>query len=127
MAISCAADGAAMVRPIFRRWKWEQETFVVMLLNSQHAVIGKPQIIAVGSVSSVEVHPRDVFRAAIRKNASAIILAHCHPSGDVTPSTADIELTWRLKAAADLLGIVLLDHIIVAKEKLRSLSEHGEL
>lgn len=125
--ISCASDVAATTRPVFRRWRWEQEAFVVLLLNAKHEVLGRPEVAAVGTVTSVTVHPRDVFRAAVRRNAAAVIVAHCHPSGDVAPSADDLELTRRLRAAADLLGIPLLDHVIVGRDALRSLAESGQL
>jgi len=125
--ISCASDVAVITRPIFRRWRWEQEAFVVLLLDAKHAVLGRPVVAAVGTVASVAVHPRDVFRAAVRRNAVAVIVAHCHPSGDATPSVDDLELTKRLKSAADILGIPLLDHVIVSRDALRSLADAGQL
>lgn len=125
--VSRASDVAAVSSPVFRRWRWEQEAFVVLLLDSKHGIIGRPEVAAVGTVSSVTVHPRDVFRAAVRRNAVAVIVAHCHPSGDVSPSADDLELTRRLKAAAELLGIPLLDHVIVSRDAFRSLAEAGQL
>ena len=125
--VSCASDVAAVSRPVFRRWRWEQEAFVVLLLNAKHDVIGRPEVSAVGTVTSVTVHPRDVFRAAVRRNAAAVIVAHCHPSGDVAPSADDLLLTRRLREAGELLGIPLLDHVIVGRDALRSLAEAGQL
>jgi len=61
----------------------------------------------------VVVHPRDVFRPAVVRNASAVLVAHNHPSGDCSPSDDDRRLTWRLQEAGDLLGIPVLDHLIV--------------
>jgi len=78
-----------------------------------------------GTLNASLVHPRDVFRAAIRLNAAAVILAHNHPSGVPEPSTDDEELTVRLYKAGDLLGVKVLDHVIVAKNGCVSLREHG--
>ena len=123
--IACAEQVCACARPVFRRWKWEQEAFVVFALDNKHRVIGQPIVTAVGTASSVEVHPRDVFREAIRRNASAVIVSHCHPSGDPAPSMQDKELTSRLNRAAEVLGIPLLDHVIVSQDAQYSMNEHG--
>jgi DNA repair protein RadC len=70
-----------------------------------------------GTLHSSLVHPREVFKAAILSNAAGFILAHNHPSGELTPSKDDIAVTERIKEAGDLLGIDLLDHIIVGDGK----------
>ena len=97
-----------------------QEEFHVVLLNEKHRVI-KTEQITVGLINSSLVHPREVFKPAIRESASAVILVHNHPSGDPTPSQEDITITKELKAAADLLGLRILDHIILAKDKILSM------
>jgi len=114
--VSCAAEAAAVGRPVFRRWKWEQEVFVVLLLDSQYCLIAKPEVIAVGTLCHVEVHPRDVFRRAVRSNAKAVIVMHCHPSGELKPSHDDLAVTGRLREAGKLLGIELLDHVVVTRD-----------
>jgi len=91
-----------------------QETFVVMYLNTKHQCLAV-QTVAMGSLGSVEIHPREVFRGAVIAGAAAVILAHNHPSGDTAPSRDDIELTARLKQCGDLLGVPVLDHIITAQ------------
>lgn len=73
--------------------------------------------ISVGTVHSSLVHPREVFKHAILSNASGIIIAHNHPSGDLTPSKNDIDMTERLRQAADIMGIDLLDHLIVGQDR----------
>jgi DNA repair protein RadC len=78
-------------------------------------------MVAMGSLSEVEVHPREIFRGAILAGAQAVILVHNHPSGDVSPSPEDLALTRRLKAAGELLGIPMLDHLIVAQDRHQSL------
>ncbi len=71
-----------------------------------------------GTLNSVLVHPREVFKSAILSNASSIILAHNHPSGDPEPSRHDIEVTKRLAEAGNLMGIEVLDHIVVAENRI---------
>ncbi len=90
----------------------EQECFWVIAVNCHNQIIGF-EMIAKGTVHSVEVNPRDVFRYAVRTNAAAIIVSHNHPSGDCTPSREDYILTERLKEAGNILGIPLVDHVVV--------------
>ena len=125
--LGCSEDVYAYAAPVFRRWKWEQEAFVVFALDAKHRMIGKPIVAAVGTASSVQVHPRDVFREAIRRNACCVIVSHCHPSGDLEPSLQDRELTGRLNQAAEVLGISLLDHVIVAQDAHYSMERNGRL
>lgn len=101
-----------------------QEHFVVLLLNSKNIVI-KEETIYKGTLNSSVIHPREVFKAAIRASSNAIIVLHNHPSGDVTPSKEDIETTIRLKECGELLGIQVLDHIIIGDQKYASLVEEG--
>ncbi len=90
----------------------EQETMVALLLDTKHHLIRRVNI-AKGSVAGVTCHPRDIFRAAIRHNASSIIIAHNHPSGDPRPSKADKHLTEQIVEAGELLRIKVHDHIII--------------
>lgn len=90
----------------------DREHFVVMLLNGKNRIIGI-NTVSIGSLSSSLAHPREIFKPAILANAAAIILAHNHPSGEVEPSREDMEITKRLRGAAELLGIKLLDHLIL--------------
>ena len=83
--------------------------------------------VARGSLTGVEVHPRDVFRALIRGGAASVVFCHNHPSGDSTPSQQDLELTARLRRVAELCGINLLDHVIVATDGYVSLASRGKL
>jgi len=103
-----------------------KEHFLSLLLTSRHRYVGY-QIVAVGSLSQAIVHPREVFAVAVRENASAIILAHNHPSGDPDPSPEDKALTHRLCRAGELLGIAVLDHLIVAPNAYCSFSALGLL
>jgi DNA repair protein RadC len=115
-------DAAArLARPVMRLA--EQETFVALYLTVRNALIGEPRVVAIGTVTGVEVHPRDVFRGAIAANAAGVVVLHNHPSGDPTPSAEDIELTRRLKACGDLLGIPVVDHVIVTADRCTSIAE----
>jgi len=100
-----------------------QEEFHIVTLDTKH----KPILthgITVGTLDASLVHPREVFRAAIRDAASAILLVHNHPSGDPTPSREDHQVTDQLTDAGKLLGIHVLDHIIVARDRCLSIREH---
>ncbi len=101
-----------------------QEEFHIVTLDTKLQPIQNHQI-TVGTLDASLVHPREVFRVAIRDAASSILLVHNHPSGDPTPSRQDREVTERLKRSGDLLGIQVIDHIIVAKENTVSLAECG--
>ncbi|MFM2216618.1 MAG: hypothetical protein RL240_936 [Planctomycetota bacterium] len=97
-----------------------QEEFHIVTLDTQHGPITSHRI-TVGTLDASLVHPREVFRFAIRDSASAIILVHNHPSGDPTPSREDIAVTDRLSKVGELVGIRVLDHIVVAKNGGRSI------
>jgi len=101
-----------------------REHFIVFFIDSKNKVIGY-EVIAIGSLSNVEVHPRELFRPAIVAPAAAIILAHNHPSGDPEHSRSDLELTRRACACGDLLGIPVLDHVIVGDAGHTSLHKEG--
>ncbi|TJY41446.1 JAB domain-containing protein [Cohnella pontilimi] len=101
-----------------------EEHFVVLFLNTKNRVIGR-QTVSVGSLNASVVHPREVFRAAIRRSSASILCAHNHPSGDPTPSPEDIQLTRRLAEAGELVGIELLDHIVIGDNRFISLKELG--
>jgi DNA repair protein RadC len=102
----------------------EVECFVVLLLNTRRRIKGHV-FVATGTVDTVVVHPREVFRAAILAGASAVILAHNHPSGDAAPSEADIRVTRDLIRAGQLLRIEVLDHVILGAARHCSLRELG--
>ncbi len=102
----------------------EKEHFKTILLNIKNHVISIEEI-SVGSLNSSIVHPREVFKPAIRRSSASIILVHNHPSGDPTPSREDIEVTKRLIEAGKILGINVLDHIIIGNNSILSLKEKG--
>ena len=88
------------------------ETFQVVLLNTRHRLI-RVEIISQGTLDTILVHPREVFKSAIAANAAAIVLVHNHPSGDPTPSQADIRVTRDLIRAGQFLKIEVIDHVII--------------
>jgi DNA repair protein RadC len=114
-------DVFALCRPMVR---YRQEVFRALLLDARHRLIRKVTV-SKGTLDASLVHPRDVFREAIRTNAGAIVLVHNHPSGDPEPSSDDRELTDRLIRAGEILGIKILDHVIVAKGGYVSFCERG--
>jgi DNA repair protein RadC len=101
-----------------------EERFVCLFLNTKNQVIGR-ETLSVGSLNASIVHPREVFRAAIRRSSASILCAHNHPSGDPTPSAEDILLTRRLTEAGELIGIEVLDHLVIGDNRFISLKETG--
>ena len=102
----------------------QQEHFVALYLNVKNQILHK-QTIFVGSLNASIVHPREIFRVAIRRSAAAIIVAHNHPSGNPSPSPEDIDVTKRLIEAGHILGVDLLDHLIIGDHQFISLKEKG--
>ncbi len=92
----------------------EVETFQIVLLNTRRRLIAVRKI-SDGTLDTLLVHPRDVFKHALEANAAAVVLAHNHPSGDPTPSEADIKVTRDLIRAGQLLKIDVLDHVIIGR------------
>jgi len=90
----------------------DTECMVVLCLNAKNGMLAS-EIISTGIVDASLVHPREVFRSAIMRNSSAIILVHNHPSGDTTPSAEDIRITRQVVDAGKIIGIGVLDHMIV--------------
>ncbi len=103
---------------------FEYEVFAVLFLDARHRLIDYMELFR-GTIDSAQVHPREVVKEALRRNAAAVILSHNHPSGDPTPSAADRALTARLKQALDLVDVRLLDHVVVASDGTASLAERG--
>lgn len=121
-SINSPADAAALV--IHEMSGLEQENLRVMLLDTRNRVLDIVDIYK-GSVNSSQVHIGELFRSAIRRNASAIIVVHNHPSGDPTPSPDDVVVTRAIVQAGQLLSIAVLDHIIIGLRKWVSLKEKG--
>jgi len=104
----------------------KQEHFLCISLNGAHEVIAV-RTVSVGLVNKTQVHPREVFADPITDRATAIIIAHNHPTGNVVPSKDDAEITKKLKAAGETLGIKLLDHFIFSLKGYYSFLENDEL
>ena len=120
--LDCPAAVSKQLSPLFDGL--DREHFVVLALDARNRPIGC-NTVSVGSLSASIVHPREVFKFAILANASSIILAHNHPSGDVSPSQDDTELTRRIVEAGTLMGIDVLDHLIVGNGDFLSMKERG--
>lgn len=102
-----------------------RESFHVVLLDGRHRLIAVEEV-SVGTLTASLVHPREVFREAIRCAAGSLLLVHNHPSGDPRPSAEDRAVTARLRAAGDLVGIQVVDHVIVSEGGYFSFREAGE-
>jgi DNA repair protein RadC len=124
LTISSPADAAGLVIEEMRHYL--REHFRVLLLDTKNKVLGMEEI-SIGSLNTSLVHPREVFRPAIRKACASVILIHNHPSGDPTPSSEDIAVTRRLYEAGRLLGIEVLDHVVIGDGRFVSFREKGLL
>jgi len=113
--IKNSEDAYSVLKYIGKR---KQEHVVALFLNSRFEVISK-KTICIGTLDGVNVLPRDIIIPALEFNASSVVLAHNHPSGDSTPSGEDIQITRRINSALELVGLTLLDHIVVAKDEWR--------
>jgi DNA repair protein RadC len=102
----------------------KKEHLYVFFLNSRNQEIEK-ELVSVGTLDTTSAHPREVFESAIKHSASQIIIAHNHPSGDFTPSSADVTLTERFVKAGEILGIELTDHVIVSSKGYFSFRQSG--
>lgn len=103
-----------------------QERFYVLLLDGKGRLLREVRV-SEGSLTASLVHPREVFRRAVREAAAAVVLVHNHPSGDPEPSPEDSTLTGRLRAAGELLGIRVLDHVVVGRGRWTSFADRGLL
>lgn len=101
-----------------------KEHFKLIILNTRNKIVAITHV-STGTLSASLVHPREVFRDAIRYSASSVILVHNHPSGDPEPSEEDLRITRRLIDAGRIIGIDVLDHIIIGKDTFRSFKEKG--
>ncbi|MFN4065986.1 MAG: RadC family protein [Thermosynechococcus sp.] len=98
------------------------ERFAVLLLDVRHRLLGS-HVITVGTATETLAHPREIFREAVRRNASRLIIAHNHPSGNLSPSQADLDLTKQILQAGQVMGIPVLDHLILGNGDYQSLRE----
>jgi len=103
---------------------YDREHFMVLYLDRKGGLIVKEDI-SIGGLHSSIVHPREVFKTAVKRSAASMILAHNHPSGDPAPSREDIDITRRLIEAGNIMGIEILDHVIIGENTYCSLKEKG--
>jgi DNA repair protein RadC len=115
-------DGANFVMEEMRLLN--QEHFVAVFLNTKNQVIHKSTIF-IGSLNASIVHPREVFKEAVRRSAASMICFHNHPSGDPSPSQEDINVTKRLVSCGKMIGVDVLDHIVIGDRKFVSLKQRG--
>lgn len=108
--VADAADVVALCGPQMRGL--DREHFWALALDTKNRLVRMIEV-SVGSLDASIVHPRELFKDAVRLSAAGIVVVHNHPSGDPTPSGADLQLTRRLVRAGDVLGIELLDHVVI--------------
>ncbi|MCA8951152.1 MAG: DNA repair protein RadC [Planctomycetes bacterium] len=121
-AVRHAGDVVGLLRAFLRDDPREQ--FVAVYLDTRHRPIAVHDA-HVGTCDSSPVHPREIFGPAVALSATAIVVAHNHPSGDPTPSTQDRAVTERLRAAGELLGIPVLDHLVLGDARFFSFAEEA--
>src|SRR5690606_26145316 len=127
VSITKSVDAELIFRDVFDRRKIEhKEFFYVLLLNRANECLGVAKI-SEGGLTSTVVDIREIFQLALKTNATAIILAHNHPSGNIQPSEADNIITRKVSEAGKLLEIILLDHIILTKDSYFSYADEGKL
>lgn len=125
--VTCSADSYQVLQEGWDKSKLEfVEQFKVLLLNRANRVLGVYEL-STGGVAGTVADPKLVFVAALKACASAVILSHNHPSGNLKPSQADLELTKKIKAGGELLDIAVLDHLILTSEGYYSLADEGLL
>lgn len=124
VTISCSGDVFAAYQMRFRNAG--QEEFLLLCLNTKNQVIKEVRV-SVGSLNQSIVHPREVFKEAIRESAHGVLFVHNHPSGDPRPSNADIALTRRLTEAGDMLSIKIRDHVVIGDQTYFSFLDHKML
>jgi DNA repair protein RadC len=120
------AERALRAHPIYTEKMEVQEVFSILLLDRSNKVLGI-NIVSMGGINQTLVDTKLVFSVALKALASSIILCHNHPSGNVRPSTADIQLTEKLRQAGQLLDISVLDHLILTADSYKSFADEGIL
>jgi len=120
-SISCSRDAVEILKRIFPSLE-HREYFYLICLNRSNKLLGYQQISA-GGISGTIADIRLIFQTALKANSCAIIVAHCHPSGNTAPSEADKKLTQKIKDAGKLLDIALLDHVILTDESYLSFAD----
>ena len=127
ISLTSSKDAYDIMQGIYNKHSEQDKTkehFYILGLNAKNK-INYIELVSMGTLTSSLVHPREVFKIAIMKDSASIIACHNHPSGDVTPSRDDINITKRLKEAGAIIGITLLDHLIISGKEYISLTEKG--
>lgn len=130
--ISEASDGKINSPEQVRIWAishikdFQKEYFILIGLDTKNE-IKFSETVSVGSLNMNIVHPREVYKPLILNSCAHWIGVHNHPSGDPTPSREDIEITWKLKESGEIIGITMLDHVILGKDRHFSMKEAGHL
>ena len=124
--ITCSTDSYNYLKSIYGEEIEHVEYFYVLLLNRANQILGWHQV-SKGGVAGTVADPKVIMQAALLANASSVILAHNHPSGNYKPSAADIKLTKNLKEGAKMLDIVVMDHMIITTETYYSFADEGEI
>lgn len=122
--ISCPEDVSGLFMEEMRYY--DREHLKAVYLDTRGGVISHENI-SIGGLSSSVIHPREVFKPAVKKSAASLILVHNHPSGDPTPSPKDVEVSRKIAEAGELLGITLFDHVIIGDGCFCSLKSRGLL
>ena len=122
--VSCPEDAAALVVPLLAGR--DREHCLLVALDTKHRLVGVSTV-SVGTADHTFMAPREIYRDALLSGASAIFVAHNHPSGDATPSADDRQITRRLAQAGTVLGVELLDHLVVGDPEWTSLARDGAL
>ncbi|SFH33335.1 DNA replication and repair protein RadC [Desulfotomaculum arcticum] len=120
--IKSPEDAVALVMEEMRYL--DREHFWSLLLNTKNQVLAR-ETISIGTLNSSAIHPRELYKAAVRCSAAGVVLVHNHPSGDPTPSKQDIEVTKRLIEAGNIIGINVLDHLVIGDKKFVSFKARG--
>jgi DNA repair protein RadC len=125
--VPCKVSRPVDVYAALRRYaKSKVEKFFAITLNGRHDIL-HVNLVSIGTTNKCMAHPREIYLACVKDQATALIVAHCHPSGDVTPSLEDRDITKRLREAGEILGIPMLDHVIISREGYSSFVELGLL
>lgn len=125
--IKCSADIEKVLRNFYNENTIElQEQFNILYLNRGYRVLGVYRV-STGGITGTVVDPRLIFAMALKLTACYLILSHCHPSGNLTPSNADIKLTDKIKQAGDFFDIKVLDHVILTSTEYLSFTDEGLL
>lgn len=124
ISIHAPRIGSDIAQNVIQANEYAEENLWLITLDTKNNITGIFTV-STGSLNSSIVHPREVFKRAVLQNAASIIICHNHPSGDITPSQEDINITKRLYEAGKILGIELLDHIIAGDNSYTSLKEEG--